>query len=540
MVNTTDFITRVSEQFQHYGNVITDPLKRAWKQICYTFNEQIQNASNPETKVIWKALQSPTGSGKTLCMKVYGAMLSTLPTEKHPGMLIVTRLIESADSLADDINRLAREYNPSLSHDVKVAISYHSKSKADLQGLKNYPVLVICHAAYVSALEKLGDEATVRNTWDYFYPFINGERKLIVIDEAINLVEEYQLTRDKVERALALCGSLEEEFPVEIQAIRTIHDILKITEAKKIDKPLTVVHKPLIERFRTKGELIQAFRNGEPLTGVTEEEVKQYEARMIEEDSAAEPLFNLKFNDLKKALNTIRLDEKILAKEDSQERARLFRLAEEAINAVNAIFKSWVYAGKDRKYALATAKLLVPDDIKGAVILDATAGVNLCYDLFPQCIPVEPPKGARDYQNVTVHHSQNHRVGKEYMEENTPKVCEALMKELEGEFGGRSVKPNVLIVTHKSVEPMLKSYDADNFSFNVAHWNAIDGSNEWSEYDTVVIFGLPYKPKSHSMNLFQAFQGVQSTEWLQAEGNRPFTTREGIVHDDILRGLAGC
>jgi len=50
----------------------------------------------------------------------------------------------------------------------------------------------------------------------------------------------------------------------------------------------------------------------------------------------------------------------------------------------------------------------------------------------------------------------------------------------------------------------------------------VDGSNDWKDYDTVVIFGLPYRPKNSFENLFQAFQGSQSTEFLNSQGNRPF------------------
>lgn len=537
MISNSNFINRVEELICSYGNEVTEGLRKAWRQICNTFNEQIQNAGNPETKTIWKALQSSTGSGKTTSLIVYAAMLSELPVEQHPGMLIVTRLTKSADDLASEINRLAKQYNPSLKPDAKIAISYHSKNEVELKDIKDYPVLVVCHAAYVSALEKLGKGSTVKSTWEYFYPFFNGERKLIVIDESINLVEEYHLTRDNLQRVLFLCVSLEEQFPSEISAIRKLLEILQTIEESKETKAKTVIKKPLIERYQTVGELIQGLKDGELRAGVSVDELERIEKAAIEEGSLDRPAFNYDFDALKMALRTVKLDEKILAKTDAHERTRLRRIAEETLVSINAIFKSWVYASKDRKHALVSAKLLVPDDIKGAVILDATAGVNLCYDLFEQCIPIEPPKDVRTYQNATVHFSKGHRVGKEYMEENSHEVCENLMKELEGEFSGREVKPKVLIVTHKSLEAVLNSYESENFIFSAAHWNAIDGSNEWSEYDAVVIFGLPYKPKTHSINLFKAFQGVQSTEWLQSDGDRPFMTREGVIHDDIVRDL---
>jgi hypothetical protein len=47
------------------------------------------------------------------------------------------------------------------------------------------------------------------------------------------------------------------------------------------------------------------------------------------------------------------------------------------------------------------------------------------------------------------------------------------------------------------------------------HWGKIDGSNEWKNCDTVVIFGLPYLPPSWSPNVFMALQGGRDTRWLQ-------------------------
>jgi len=251
---------------------------------------------------------------------------------------------------------------------------------------------------------------------------------------------------------------------------------------------------------------------------------------VIEEGSLQDSPNTLRFDRLKNELRRLKLDEIVLDKKAPLERKRLQQLAFKTLTAIDVIYKSWFYYNKaSRKHAFATSRLLVPDDIKGAVVLDATAGVNITYELFEQCMRMQPFLGTRNYQNVTVHYSTHHKVGKEYMEEHRKEVCDNLTQELGGEFEGRNVKPKVLIVTHKDIEPLLDLYTPENFDFKVAHWNAVDGSNDWKDYDTVVIFGLPYRPKTHSMNLFQAFQGSQSTEFLNSQGNRPFKE-----HSDIL------
>ena len=53
-----------------------------------------------------------------------------------------------------------------------------------------------------------------------------------------------------------------------------------------------------------------------------------------------------------------------------------------------------------------------------------------------------------------------------------------------------------------------------------------------TECDTVVIFGLPYLPKTWAANVFMALQGSQPTEWLQDENSRRFRR-----HDDIRQAL---
>jgi hypothetical protein len=82
----------------------------------------------------------------------------------------------------------------------------------------------------------------------------------------------------------------------------------------------------------------------------------------------------------------------------------------------------------------------------------------------------------------------------------------------------------VLTVTHANVDPiMIKHKDSSGFAaFDVGHYGALDGRNDWRDYDTVVIFGLPFRDRAWSANTFMALRGLQSTAWLNAEGNRPF------------------
>src|SRR5690606_8705390 len=125
----------------------------------------------------------------------------------------------------------------------------------------------------------------------------------------------------------------------------------------------------------------------------------------------------------------------------------------ETLSSVDALYQSWFYYNKDNsKPTFNTARLLVPKNARGAVILDATAGCNVMYELFDNAQVIEPPKGTRDYQNVTLHVSVGHKVSKIFMGDNPQQLSDTLMQSLAAEFERHETKRKVLIVTHKKLE----------------------------------------------------------------------------------------
>ena len=131
-------------------------------------------------------MQPATGTGKTQGTVVYCALLSKLaPKGIHPGVLIVTRLKKDADLMAEQINDLGREYGHLNVEDV-VALAHHSDSQTDLADLKNYPVVVITHRAYEIALDYLGQDGTIQQTWPLFHEWNGSTRKLVIVDECLD------------------------------------------------------------------------------------------------------------------------------------------------------------------------------------------------------------------------------------------------------------------------------------------------------------------------------------------------------------------
>ncbi len=425
-------------------------------------------------------MQPPTGSGKTQGTIVYCSMLPKVAGDSHPGVLIVTRLKTDADQIAEQINALSEE---------KQAVAYHSgtKDRLKITDLKKHPVLVITHRAYELALDLLGQDGRIQQTWSFFYDWKDKNRRLVVIDEALDIVEHSQAALEGLRQTEAtLSQSIRKRFPVEVQCLNEVVDILDSYEK------------------RTRKEKVKEHRILESL--IKEETVPDFTAlRQIMREE-------------------IRYDQ-LLCKTDNLEQQRLRELHDSRIRDLNNIIKSWIYyAHTEYQPTLNTARLLVPDNVQGAVVLDATASSNVLYDLFKPAEVISPPPGSRNYQNVTLHVSRGHKVGKRFMKNKAKELSRELIGELNERLGENR---KVFICTHKDVEPVLDSYEP-RFNLMTGHWGAVDGSNDYRDCDTAVIFGLPYRPNTWSANVFMALEGPQATEWLQESDKRSWKGYEDI------------
>ncbi|QWV96097.1 hypothetical protein KP005_11970 [Geomonas nitrogeniifigens] len=499
------FLEKMEQRQKGFGNVITAPLRLSWSQLCNAFNEKVRATEDPDATETWKVLCPPTGSGKTQSLIVYASLLNTSPRFLHPGMIIVTRRIEDADKIAQQINDLTREYtsNDTLSD---MAISYHSgkKGRVGMNDLAAHPILVICHKAYTLALDMLNRNAGIEDTWDFFYNFDGRSRKLVVIDEAIDLVEYAETTEEDIEFLLRFGTPIKEQFPFEWRLLQCMQGIFEGIRKRKEQKHT---------------EMILADRP-----------VAQWPSML--EHGLLETCQRVDFTEFKNALRSVRMDQLIM-KNDAEENRRLRQKCYDAVSAVDAIFKTFIfYSRNNTKPTFNTARLLVPPELKGGVILDATASCNVVYDLFDGATVIQPPPGTRNYKNVRLHVSYGHKVGTSDMKKNAAALSESLVNHLDETFAEEDGKRKVLVVTHKRVEPLLIQQIPKHFIMSVGHWGAVDGSNDWNDYDTAVIFGLPYKPKRWAASIFMGYQGVQSTMWLHDPSQRSFK-----AHDDIRRAI---
>jgi hypothetical protein len=135
------------------------------------------------------------------------------------------------------------------------------------------------------------------------------------------------------------------------------------------------------------------------------------------------------------------------------------------------------------------------------------------WDLFgPNAEIVGTPPVVRDYSPVTLHVARDAGLGKGSMIDNAktrvPRLLEALQS-------GVGPDRSVFMCMHKDTKHVALTYAHSFERFDVGHWGAIDGRNDWSDYDTAVIFGLPYRDRVWSTNQFFALRGHQDDYWLQ-------------------------
>lgn len=459
-VNPTRFASAMGDHWQGKLRLhLTPALTACWKQMAEILNAQIEGNSTG-----WKVLQLPTGTGKTKGLEKYCSML---PKDDHPGVLIVTRLKEDADEIALNIN--------ALSASSKTAIAFHTDT-TDVapDDLGNFPVLVITHAAY-----KVWAQAFVpRYAHD---KWIGGTRRLVVIDEALAIIEQTQVHLDQVKSARG-------QIARHIEA-KTPHEITRLDQ--------------IIQKMH---EIADTSKNGNRL-------IMPDEWQLPEDVRLSHTLRNLRNEPF---------DHSLLERQDTEERCSLADRFCSVLKITSELPETWcLYAQKGNYLTFTTASVIVPRHKMNAVVLDATASCNPIYRLLGDKVKVIlPPQPTRNYANVTLHASIGHKVGKLFLEDAAKEEIPAVLGELAGVI---STKSKIFMCAHKAVEAHLHGYEGLP-PYDVAHWGAIDGKNTWKDCDTAFFYGLPF------LDLI-----VPETTLLAIEDWRgkafPVEKRDALVHE---------
>jgi hypothetical protein len=495
LVTPEEFSAAMTRRWHSLGNTSSLKLQQLWATMAATFAGAVADSETISTK--WRVLEPPTGTGKTQGLSVYAALtIDKNRTSPSPlGILVVTRTIAQAE----EIVRTIRELVSDPAYDDRVRAK-HSETKLNVFEMRMADVLVITHAAYTRALEGLNQEQHARwadcTTWDH------GQRRLTIIDEALSgVVEENQIKADDIRFVLGFIDPpLKLQFAPQVEALEGVRDIL--------DK-IAVTNATITEEGGSVPARV-VWR------GVHDGRVKFPKAYAM--------------GPLRQAMAPIRYDIKALHKASSYDRQRIADNVDQTLKNCEAIMARWAYYyRKGRDDTFNSSQLLIPPGLPGPVILDATASQNFLWKLLGSRAEIaKVPPGTRTYANVTINVARGSGLGKTKMTERGKVRLPRLLANLE-----KTLSPDrkVLLCVHKRIVHTALSYTPTLGAYSVAHWGAIDGRNDWNDYDTVVVFGLSYRDPVWSTNTFFALKGLQDNRWLE----QPSWGRYADVRQEMQR-----
>ncbi|MET4210653.1 hypothetical protein [Bradyrhizobium sp. LA2.1] len=456
----------IDRMIRHWTNTLRLPCTSALIEGWLQLEEALEAAAKQRR---WQVLPSPTGAGKTEALIV---LLATPTITEHPGALVVTKFKCEADKIAHAINTSAG---------ATIAIAAHTDAKVKSSDMAASPVVVITHKAYANALRE-AEDAEIPIRLDLYHQYHQSLRKWLIVDEAFNWVDAYEAERDDL---AAMCGPLSGQLPAD--AIDALKPLLALV--RSIDNEQTTNRSDRLLSV----EQIAMLQD-------TDLEILDRAIRRLPTD----------------ATEVWRNVELVRRSKDSQRttfKKQYLELVEQ-LRTIQRIGWGWLSKRGGRTRLHSSRSLLDTKRMCG-VILDATAGVDTGYDLLGSDVLILPrPSGIRSYTNVKIHVSRGHRVGKEYLAKHAPTDWPAVATHL-----AQRIKPNskVLAITHKDARNYIRKCGLKCGAFEVAHWGDLDGKNDWKDFDTVVVYGLPYLDDIAPTNAFFAGVGQQSADWFEGQ-----------------------
>jgi hypothetical protein len=442
------FTEAMKARWLAWNPVVSPELSRVWTRFFKIFNEQAFHADGSPRPVIPAEL----GAGKTTAAKIWCAHQ---PYESHPGVLVVVRLIEQAEEFAADVN--------AWSGMPMMAFAYHSglsdAAKANLDALAQYPVLVICHRGYGLALDPLS-LVDYSGRFDAVHRYRGKRRALCIVDEALEQVHEARLSRSHVAEARA-------KIPVVlVKKHLGALDVLESVERALILAPDDEEH------AITADDLLARVRVGTP----------EADARLV-----------ALWGDLKTS-NRIRPDNRAFVRE--------------ALEAVRHHLAAprWTAPGGihgPEAAAMIGGKLLLPPEA-ALVVLDATGRLNTVYKTSPMYQVVNDLERVRRYDNLTVRVHRTKGTGLVAMKRRGEEIARQMLDMVTMHYGDRASERRVLVVTDLGSEDIVRAAwaCAPFAQVDVAHWYALDGRNEWADFDTLVALTLPYGSPSFDLTTY--------------------------------------
>ncbi|MEO0629682.1 MAG: hypothetical protein AAFY46_03010, partial [Planctomycetota bacterium] len=458
-----------------HGNEPSAEVQASWRQAFSVFDQKVEEHGTKYASR-WHVLSPKTGTGKSEGLKVYAAAKAADAIDA-PGILIVVRMTAQADEFIADIRELAGDKHAA----VAVHSAQDSSEKVSPDELRDYSTLVITHAAFS------GSPRHNAQLWDQYLTYGEGRRKLVVIDEAIQVLD---ISRVHSTALAKLEGNVppyaRERWPDGWKAIQTMVTLTRTIEALPADQ--TRDSRLAIDSARRR-EMQDLEADWPGLDQL--EEIRRY---------------------MRSGEHRYMLGKKDVDKDaERRQKARYDELFRDLI----AVYSNFILHTKSgRRCNLTTARKLLPDDGQGCVVMDATADTNPLYECMERdtlSVLKHPAISCRTYENTTLKTSVGHAVGRsslvkhrktkrggkaEHQPPRMPSVAAKLFDALTDEHGRRATTScpmdRVLVVSFKDAVEDLHGFDTP-YEYAVAHYGALDGLNEWRDFDTVVIVGLDYR-----------------------------------------------
>jgi len=476
-VDPQAFVTRMDAKWQEYGNVGSPALDAVWQRIAETLNRQTTTPSLPRP-----VIPAELGAGKTTCAKLWCSML---PSEGHPGVLIVVRTIAQANEYANDINAWSGSPTAALAHHSDV------KPRPAPSRIAQAPTLVICHRGYELALDKLLVEEAER--YEELMRFRDCQRRLAIVDEALDQVYVAQLSLDQFPQVLGLVRD-----PRILKRHLGAVDVINSAYRALLGAPNDGLHVVSTDVLLARTTLSPA-----------------------EADAALVALW-----------------EEVRTSKYVKPEAR--HVMKETLTALRRHLAAYRWTESERKHrALVGSRLLLPPDA-GQVILDATGALNNVYLGRPDAYEVQPMAPVRDYRAVTLHVARTKGTGKWAMRKHGERIATEARDAVLARYGIRAASRRVLAVTNLDSESTVRAVwaTAPLAALDVAHWNRIDGRNEWRDYDTLVILTLPWAKTSLDVSTFTAVREVElDDEGLNAPPDEVRTIRETRIAAQLAQAM---
>ncbi|MBN2896127.1 MAG: DEAD/DEAH box helicase [Campylobacterales bacterium] len=441
---------------EEIGNISSHALETTWAQNANAMNCVVRN-NIAGRRPIKHVIAAPTGSGKTLSTIIYCSML-----EKDIKVLVVTKLIREAE-------RLAAEINVRSADDRALAVFGHSTISQD--EILHAQVLICTHQMYYKHHSK--------EHWVY-----SDHRSLIIIDEALETIEQHYITSVELDDVIRQVEYLSIELGTD--KIKNAYEVL-MQFSNKIKSSPEGKSFNLVMNFSN--EVVDLLAEGSFDAVITE----------IQRD-AYYPIGIARSSSRAVRKNSIR---------DFKEITLI-----KVLGLVSRSNNFTVYANDKNIFFVNE----VPHR-HSLIVFDATGDVARSYEIrsdHRRDVRIVPKiENTRRYDHVTIKIATTLTGASHFRD---IEKIENIISNVE--FGQRTLfvvhKDNKHVTKmNKSQEPFTEAlakygykktygkrpedvYEYANLDtgqiLSITHWGNITGLNDWSDYDTCVLFGLFHKP----------------------------------------------